>query len=176
MLFIKYINIFPARRLFGSINYYYIYPFLKGDHIFMGYAYMNQSCPCPSQPFTTRTSVTQTCAPQTSMAQTSAPQTSMAQGSIPQTSMAQGSIPQTSMAQGSIPQTSMAQGSAPLTPPSMSVYCPNTAPGGMEQYPVGMGYVPWQQWQQTYPLEQGFNRGTIFPDLDLPFMMGRCIR
>lgn len=161
MLFIKYINIFSARRLFRSINYYYIYPFLKGDHIFMGYAYMNQSCPCPPQPFTARTSVTQTCTPQTSMAQTSAPQTSMAQGSIPQ--------------------TSMAQSSAPLTPPSMSpnaygFYCPNTAPGGMEQYPVGMGYVPWQQWQQTYPLEQGFNRGTIFPDLDLPFMMGRCIR
>lgn len=52
--------------------------------------------------------------------------------------------------------------------------CPDTSVGGMEQYSVGMGYVPWQQWQQTYPLEQGFQRGTIFPDLDLTFHMGRC--
>ena len=52
--------------------------------------------------------------------------------------------------------------------------CPNTRPGAMEQSPVGMGYVPWQQWQQTYSLENGFKRGTIFPDLDLTFNMGRC--
>lgn len=52
--------------------------------------------------------------------------------------------------------------------------CPGTAPGGLEQYPVGMGYVPWQQWQQTYPFEKGWNTGTIFPDLDLPFVMRRC--
>lgn len=87
----------------------------------MGYAYMNQSCPCPSQP-----------------------------AAMPS--------------------------QASMSSYGYDVYCPNTTPGGMEQYPVGMGYVPWQQWQQTYPLEQGFNRGTIFPDLDLPFMMGRCIR
>lgn len=53
-------------------------------------------------------------------------------------------------------------------------FCPDTSPGGMEQYPVGMGYILWQQWQQTYPLERGFQRGTIFPDLDLPFMRGGC--
>ena len=52
--------------------------------------------------------------------------------------------------------------------------CPNTSMGGMEQYPVAMAYVPWQQWQQTYSLDQGFKRGTIFPDLDLTFNMGRC--
>lgn len=52
--------------------------------------------------------------------------------------------------------------------------CPNTCAGCMEQYPVGMGYIPWQQWQQTYPLEQALRKGTIFPDLDLPFTMGRC--
>lgn len=43
-----------------------------------------------------------------------------------------------------------------------------------DHYPIGMAYVPWQKWQQPYPIEQGFNRGTIFPELDLPFMMGRC--
>lgn len=40
--------------------------------------------------------------------------------------------------------------------------------------PTGMAYVPWQRWCQTYPLERALDRGTIFPELDLPFMMGRC--
>lgn len=52
--------------------------------------------------------------------------------------------------------------------------CPDTSVGGMELYPIGMGYVPWQQWQQTYALDRGLCRGTIFPELDLPFVMGRC--
>lgn len=38
--------------------------------------------------------------------------------------------------------------------------------------PIGMGYVPWQRWGQIYSLEQGFERGTIFPELDYPFTMG----
>ena len=41
-------------------------------------------------------------------------------------------------------------------------------------FPVGMAYVPMEKWQQTYDLGLGLSRGTIFPDLDLPFMMGRC--
>lgn len=41
-------------------------------------------------------------------------------------------------------------------------------------YPAGMAYVPWQQWGQTYNLAQGLQRGTIFPELDYPFVMGRC--
>ncbi len=45
----------------------------------------------------------------------------------------------------------------------------------IDRFPPGMGYVPWQTWQQTYPFEQAFDRGTIFPELDLPFMMGRCL-
>lgn len=48
---------------------------------------------------------------------------------------------------------------------------PQTFLGG-RNYPVGMGYVPIQSWQQPYTLETAFRRGTIFPDLDLPFMMG----
>jgi hypothetical protein len=38
-----------------------------------------------------------------------------------------------------------------------------------ENFAVAMAYVPWQRWNKTYDLEQGFNVGTIFPDLDLPF-------
>ena len=41
-------------------------------------------------------------------------------------------------------------------------------------FPVGMAYVPMQKSQQTYDLGLGLSRGTIFPALDLPFMMGRC--
>ncbi|MCD8224877.1 MAG: spore coat associated protein CotJA [Clostridiales bacterium] len=29
-----------------------------------------------------------------------------------------------------------------------------------------------QNWRQTYPPEQGFRRGTLFPELDLPFSRG----
>lgn len=50
---------------------------------------------------------------------------------------------------------------------------PNTGTNGIQQVPVAMGYVPLQMWQQTYSLEQGLSRGTIFPELDLPFVMGR---
>ncbi len=57
--------------------------------------------------------------------------------------------------------------------PYSTISCPNTAVSAAGQYPTAMGYVPWQQWQQTYSPEQGLVRGTIFPELDLPFVMGR---
>lgn len=34
---------------------------------------------------------------------------------------------------------------------------------------VGIGYVPWQEWDCVYNVEEGLARGTIFPSLDLPF-------
>lgn len=34
---------------------------------------------------------------------------------------------------------------------------------------VGIGYVPWQQWECVYDVEEGLTRATIFPSLDLPF-------
>lgn len=39
---------------------------------------------------------------------------------------------------------------------------------------LGMAYVPWQQWNQTNSIDQALNRGTLFPELDFPFVMGRC--
>ncbi len=39
---------------------------------------------------------------------------------------------------------------------------------------VGMGCVPWQQWECTYPLDRGLFIGTVFPSLDKPFVIGRC--
>lgn len=35
--------------------------------------------------------------------------------------------------------------------------------------PIGMGYVPWQEWGCVYNYDEGLSRGTIFPPLDLPF-------
>lgn len=45
----------------------------------------------------------------------------------------------------------------------------------MDRFPIAMGYVPIQKWQQPYAIEQAIGRGTIFAQLDLPFMMGRCM-
>lgn len=58
-----------------------------------------------------------------------------------------------------------------------SMSCTQTSPGCLEQqFPVAMAYVPWQQWQTTYALERGLLQGTIFPELDLEFIYGRCGR
>ena len=44
-------------------------------------------------------------------------------------------------------------------------------------YPVGMGYVPWQSWNCVYDGHRGLMSGTIFPELDKPFCAaGRCGR
>lgn len=42
------------------------------------------------------------------------------------------------------------------------------------QFPIAMAYVPWQSFETTYPLCEGFMVGTIFPELNLPFERGRC--
>lgn len=79
-------------------------------------------------------------------------------------------------------------GNMPMVSPDLMGSGPQFLPGTMGQRPacsnkrmddcsqfvVGMAYVPWQHWQQTYPICKGFRRGTIFPDLDKPFLMGRC--
>ena len=39
--------------------------------------------------------------------------------------------------------------------------------------PLAMAYVPMQRWRALYAPEDGFSRGTIFQELDLPFL-GRC--
>ena len=78
------------------------------------------------------------------------------------------------------PEASVFPSPAPL-PDSMpswstgSESCPATDAGVLEQqFPVAMAYVPWQQWQTTYPPERGLIQGTIFPDLDLKFAFGGC--
>ena len=54
----------------------------------------------------------------------------------------------------------------------------NTGPDGtfdsmyLGQLPLAMCYVPMQHWNTTYSLDKSLERGTIFPELDLPFLGG----
>ena len=41
---------------------------------------------------------------------------------------------------------------------------------GCQGIPIAMAYVPRQSWQNIYKSEVALMRGTIFPELDLPFL------
>lgn len=41
---------------------------------------------------------------------------------------------------------------------------------------LAMAYVPWQHWNQTYPLDKALACGTIFPELNKPFSGKRGAR
>lgn len=45
----------------------------------------------------------------------------------------------------------------------------------LEDMPLAMAYVPWQQFKNTYDLEKALSVGTIFPELDLRFFGKRGI-
>ena len=46
----------------------------------------------------------------------------------------------------------------------------------LRHFSLAMAYVPWQRWNQTYELEKALWAGTIFPELDKPFLgkRGAC--
>ncbi len=55
----------------------------------------------------------------------------------------------------------------------------NSSENGLpKDAPVGMAYVPWQKFTNTYEPQKALMVGTIFPELDLPFLAkcsgGRC--
>ncbi len=39
----------------------------------------------------------------------------------------------------------------------------------IEDMPLAMAYIPFQQWRNLYDPSEAFQRGTIFEELDLPF-------
>ena len=45
----------------------------------------------------------------------------------------------------------------------------------IDDMPIAMAYVPWQRWSNVYDLDKGFCYGTIFPELNKPFV-GRCMK
>ena len=48
--------------------------------------------------------------------------------------------------------------------------CPDTHDHFPSDMPVAMAYVPWQKWQDLYDPYKGLERGTIFKELDKPFL------
>lgn len=52
----------------------------------------------------------------------------------------------------------------------------NSSMEKIDQYPIAMAYVPWQKYGETFDLETGFHIGTIFPELDKPFMRAGCAK
>lgn len=39
-----------------------------------------------------------------------------------------------------------------------------------EDMPLGSAFVPYQMWQEPIPIQEGFHDGTIFSELNLPFL------
>lgn len=45
-----------------------------------------------------------------------------------------------------------------------------------DKFPLAMAYVPWQHFEKIYDnLDEGYQNGTIFPELFKPFTGRRCV-
>lgn len=49
---------------------------------------------------------------------------------------------------------------------------PGSVCDSVNMCPLAMTYTPWQRWCETYEPAVAHHRGTIFPELDLPFLGG----
>lgn len=45
---------------------------------------------------------------------------------------------------------------------------------GIKDHPLSMVYAPLQEWRSLYDLDTALIRGTLFSELDLPFLGGGC--
>ena len=45
-----------------------------------------------------------------------------------------------------------------------------------DDYPIGMGYVPWQEFKNLHEPERGYHSGTIFMELEKPFTGRRSFK
>ncbi len=58
----------------------------------------------------------------------------------------------------------------------MKEYCPYEQTEMFDQFVIGMTYLPWQRNAVTFEnMEDGFENGTIFPQLCKPFTGRRCV-
>ncbi|HIS76965.1 MAG TPA: spore coat associated protein CotJA [Candidatus Merdivicinus excrementipullorum] len=46
----------------------------------------------------------------------------------------------------------------------------------LDSLPLAMAYVPMQKWKETYAPATAIDRGTIFPELDLPFIGEEAVK
>ena len=76
-----------------------------------------------------------------------------------------------------IPQMMPPMQTMPMMPmmPQTSIRCESLMP--LPQHtPIGMAYVPYQQWEKLYDDAVAISRGTIFPSLDKPFIGEEAVR
>lgn len=48
--------------------------------------------------------------------------------------------------------------------------CPGTQDHFPADMPIAMAYVPWQKWKNLYDPAKALESGTIFAELDKPFL------
>ncbi len=54
--------------------------------------------------------------------------------------------------------------------PNINENIVNSDKNNIAHFPIGMAYVPWQKWKKIYRSDIALQRGTIFQELDLPFL------
>ncbi len=54
--------------------------------------------------------------------------------------------------------------------------CQSDSWKSIDNFPVAMAYVPWQYWGNVYEADKAFRQGTIFPELDKPFLGCKGVR
>lgn len=67
------------------------------------------------------------------------------------------------------PQTRVTRSTPDLMPQKESCMGPC-----LDSLPLGMAYVPLQKFENLYSAEEGLHAGTIFKDLNYPFIVGIC--
>ena len=61
--------------------------------------------------------------------------------------------------------------------PCMECISPSGNPSCDSDHVLAMAYVPWHQFSSVYEPDRALSAGTIFPELDKPFLAakgGRC--
>ena len=46
----------------------------------------------------------------------------------------------------------------------------------LDSLPLAMAFVPMQKWKEPYAPKTAIDRGTIFPELDLPFIGEEAVK
>lgn len=76
--------------------------------------------------------------------------------------------------QGNCPAAMPCHGACGNVSPKEAAYELERTRNDMPGFQLAMAYVPWQCWGDQYCCDEALQRGTIFPALDFPFLIGRC--
>lgn len=64
----------------------------------------------------------------------------------------------------------------PMMPESNHSMHRNESMCNCGEYPIGMGYVPWQEFRNLFDPDRGLHAGTAFAELEKPFIGRRTYR